>query len=67
MSRELVIFQSPDGYVLLSISILSLAFVDAFQVMMCVLMAFRVLVLYHPVGSTSGRMTLLSGITDGLV
>jgi hypothetical protein len=52
---------------LLSISILSLAFVDAFQMMMCVMMAFSGLVLSHPVGSTSGRMTVLSGITDGLV
>jgi hypothetical protein len=52
---------------LLSISILSLAYVDAFQVMMCVMMAFRGLVLTHPVGSTSGRMIVLSGITDGLV
>jgi hypothetical protein len=67
MSTELVIFQSPDGYVLLSIIILSLAFDDAFQVMMCVMRAFRGLVLSHPVGSTSGRMTVLSGITDGLV
>jgi hypothetical protein len=30
MSRELVILQSPDGLVSLSISILSLAFVDVF-------------------------------------
>jgi hypothetical protein len=30
-------------------------------------MAFRGLVLSHPVGNTSGRMTVLSGITDGLV
>jgi hypothetical protein len=67
MSRELVIFQSPDGYVMLSISILSLAVVDVFQVMMYVMMAFRGLVLYHPVWSTSGRMTVLSGITNGLV
>jgi hypothetical protein len=67
MSRKLVIFQSPDGQVLLSISIHSLAFVDVFQVMMCVMMAFRGLVLSHPVGSTSGRMTAHSGITDGLV
>jgi hypothetical protein len=52
---------------LLSISILSLAFVVAFQVMMCVMMAFRGLVLSHPVRNTSGRMTVLSGITDGLV
>jgi hypothetical protein len=46
---------------------LSLAFVDAFQVMICVMMAFRGLVLSHPVGSTSGRITVLSGITDGLL
>jgi hypothetical protein len=46
---------------------LSLAFVVALQVMMCVMMAFRGLVLSHPVGSTSGRMTVLSGITDGLM
>jgi hypothetical protein len=52
---------------LLSISILSLAVVDVFQVMMCVMMAFRGLVLSHPVGSTSGRMIVLSGITNGLV
>jgi hypothetical protein len=52
---------------LLSISILSLAFVDAFQVMMCVMMAFRGLVLSHPVGSKSGRMTVPSGITGDLV
>jgi hypothetical protein len=31
------------------------------------MMAFRGLVLSHPVGNTSGRMTVLSGITDGLV
>jgi hypothetical protein len=67
MSRELAIVQSPDGQVLLSISILNLAFVDVFQVMMCVMMAFHGLVLSHPVGSTSGRMTVLRGITDGLV
>jgi hypothetical protein len=30
-------------------------------------MAFRGLVLYHPVGNTSGRMTVLSSITGGLV
>jgi hypothetical protein len=52
---------------LLSISILSLAFVDVFQVMMCVMMAFRGLVLSHLVGSTSERMTVLSGITVGLM
>jgi hypothetical protein len=34
---------------------------------MCVMMAFCGLVLSHSVGSTSGRMTVLSGITDGLV
>jgi hypothetical protein len=67
MSRELAIFQSPDGEVLLSISILSLAVVDVFQVMMCVMMGFCGPVLYHLVGSTSGWMTVLSGITDGLV
>jgi hypothetical protein len=67
MSRGLVIFQSPDGYVLLSISILSLSFIDAFQVMMCVMMASRGLVLSHPVGNTSGRMTVLSSITGGHV
>jgi hypothetical protein len=33
---------------------------------MCVMMAFRDLIPSHPVGSTSGRMTMLSGITDGL-
>jgi hypothetical protein len=44
MSRGLVIFRSPDGSVLLSISILSLAFVADFQVMICVMMAFRGLV-----------------------
>jgi hypothetical protein len=52
---------------LLSISILSLAFVADFQVMLCVMMVLRGLVLSHPVGNTSGRMTVLSGITDGLV
>jgi hypothetical protein len=52
---------------LLSISILSLAFVDDFQVMIYVMMAFRGLVLSHPVGNTSGMMTVLSGIIDGLV
>jgi hypothetical protein len=52
---------------LLSISILSLAFVADFQVMICVMMALRGLVLSRPVGNTSGRMTVLSGITDGLV
>jgi hypothetical protein len=52
---------------LLSISILSLAFVADFQVMICVTMAFRGLVLSHPVGNTSGRMTVLSSITGGLV
>jgi hypothetical protein len=67
MSRELVIFQSPDSLVLLSISILNLAFIDVCRVMMCVMMAFRGLVLSHPVGNTSGRMTVLSGITDGLM
>jgi hypothetical protein len=46
---------------------LSLAFVADFQVMICVRMALRCLVLSHPVGSMSGRMTVLSGITDGLV
>jgi hypothetical protein len=42
-------------------------FFVAFQVMMCVMMALRGLVLSHPVGNTSGRMTMLSGITDGLM
>jgi hypothetical protein len=34
---------------------------------MCVMMAFRGLVLSYPVGNMSGRMTVLSGITDGLM
>jgi hypothetical protein len=34
---------------------------------MYVMMAFRGLVLSYPVESTSGRMIVLSGITDGLV
>jgi hypothetical protein len=67
MFRGLVIPKSPDGQVLLGIGIPSLAFVDVFQVMMCVMMALRGLVLSHPVGNTSGRMTVLSGITDGLI
>jgi hypothetical protein len=52
---------------MLSISILSLAFVDDFQVTIYVMMAFRGLVLSHPVGNTSGRMTVLNGVIDGLV
>jgi hypothetical protein len=52
---------------LLSSSILSLAFVADFQVTICVMMAFRGLVLSHPVGNTSGRMTVLSSITGGLM
>jgi hypothetical protein len=45
----------------------SLAFVVAFQVMMCVMMALRGLVLSHPVGNMSGRITVRIGITDGLM
>jgi hypothetical protein len=51
----------------MSISILSLAFVADFQVMICVMMVLRGLDLSHPVGNMNGRMTVLSSITGGLV
>jgi hypothetical protein len=67
MSRGLVIFLITRRVSLAEYWHLILAFVADFQVMICVMMALRGLVLFHPVGNTSGRMTVLSDIIDGLV